>query len=60
MQTSTDRIITTHCGSLARPRPLLEVTREKEHGRRYGGELSPPGVVGATTVGHVPTEGSEG
>lgn len=35
MQTSTDRIITTHCGSLARPRPLLEVMREKEHGREY-------------------------
>ena len=35
MQRSTDRIITTHCGSLARPRPLLEVMREREHGRPY-------------------------
>lgn len=35
MQRSTDRIITTHCGSLARPRSLLEVMREKEHGRDH-------------------------
>ena len=35
MQRSTDRVLTTHCGSLARPRPLLEVMREKEHGRSY-------------------------
>ena len=35
MQRSTDRILTTHCGSLARPRPLLEIMREKEHGRPY-------------------------
>lgn len=35
MQRSTDRILTTHCGSLARPRPLLELMREKEHGRPY-------------------------
>ncbi len=35
MQRSTDRILTTHCGSLARPRPLLDLMREKEHGRPY-------------------------
>ncbi|MGI5130394.1 cobalamin-independent methionine synthase II family protein [Pseudonocardia sp. CA-107938] len=35
MQRSTDRILTTHVGSLARPRPLLEQMREKEHGRPY-------------------------
>ncbi|MBD3784329.1 MAG: cobalamin-independent methionine synthase II family protein [Micrococcales bacterium] len=35
MQRSTDRILTTHCGSLARPGPLLEIMREKEHGRPY-------------------------
>ncbi len=35
MRTSTDRIVATHCGSLARPRPLLETMREKEHGRPY-------------------------
>jgi 5-methyltetrahydropteroyltriglutamate--homocysteine methyltransferase len=35
MQLSTDRILTTHVGSLARPWPLLETLREKEHGRPY-------------------------
>lgn len=35
MQRSDDRILTTHVGSLARPRDLLEVMREKEHGRPY-------------------------
>jgi 5-methyltetrahydropteroyltriglutamate--homocysteine methyltransferase len=35
MERSTDRIITTHVGSLARPRPLLELMREREHGRPY-------------------------
>lgn len=35
MQRSTERILTTHCGSLARPRGLLEIMREKEHGRPY-------------------------
>lgn len=35
MQRSSDRILTTHVGSLARPRDLLEVMREKEHGRPY-------------------------
>ena len=35
MQRSTERILTTHVGSLARPRDLLEMMREKEHGRPY-------------------------
>ena len=35
MKRSTDRILTTHVGSLARPRELLETMREKEHGRPY-------------------------
>jgi 5-methyltetrahydropteroyltriglutamate--homocysteine methyltransferase len=35
MQRSTQRILTTHVGSLARPRDLLETMREKEHGRPY-------------------------
>ncbi|GAA2538588.1 cobalamin-independent methionine synthase II family protein [Pseudonocardia hydrocarbonoxydans] len=35
MRRSSDRILTTHVGSLARPRDLLEVMREKEHGRPY-------------------------
>lgn len=29
MKTSTDRILTTHVGSLARPRPLLEMMRDR-------------------------------
>ena len=32
---SIDRILTTHVGSLARPLDLLEMMREKEHGRPY-------------------------
>jgi 5-methyltetrahydropteroyltriglutamate--homocysteine methyltransferase len=35
MKRSSDRIITTHVGSLARPHDLLEIMREKEHGRPY-------------------------
>ena len=35
MERSRDRILTTHVGSLARPHPLLELMREKEHGRPY-------------------------
>ena len=35
MQRSTERILCTHVGSLARPRDLLEVMREREHGRAY-------------------------
>src|SRR5947207_12482857 len=35
MKRSTDRILSTHVGSLARPHDLLEVMREKEHGRPY-------------------------
>ncbi len=35
MQRSSERILTTHVGSLARPPDLLEVMREKEHGRPY-------------------------
>ncbi|MGL5865426.1 MAG: cobalamin-independent methionine synthase II family protein [Dermatophilaceae bacterium] len=34
-RSSATRILTTHCGSLARPRALLEIMREKEHGRPY-------------------------
>lgn len=38
MKISTDRILTTHVGSLARPHDLLETMREKEHGRPYDHE----------------------
>jgi 5-methyltetrahydropteroyltriglutamate--homocysteine methyltransferase len=35
MKRSSDRILTTHVGSLARPHALLETMREKENGRPY-------------------------
>src|SRR5688572_19522802 len=35
MKNSTDRILTTHVGSLARPNDLLDTMKEKEHGRPY-------------------------
>lgn len=35
MKRSTNRIITTHVGSLARPADLLDIMKEKEHGRPY-------------------------
>ena len=38
MQRSNDRIITTHVGSLARPHDLLDIMKEREHGRPYDAE----------------------
>jgi 5-methyltetrahydropteroyltriglutamate--homocysteine methyltransferase len=38
MKRSTSRILTTHCGSLARPSDLLEMTRAKLSGERYDSE----------------------
>jgi 5-methyltetrahydropteroyltriglutamate--homocysteine methyltransferase len=38
LQRSEERILTTHVGSLARPHSLLEIMREKEHGRPYDQE----------------------
>jgi 5-methyltetrahydropteroyltriglutamate--homocysteine methyltransferase len=35
MRRSTDRILTTHVGSLARPAALLDTMRERENGRPY-------------------------
>jgi len=35
MKRSTERILTTHCGSLARPNDLLEMTRAKLSGEPY-------------------------
>jgi 5-methyltetrahydropteroyltriglutamate--homocysteine methyltransferase len=35
MRQSTERILTTHVGSLARPHDLLEMMRDKEQGRPY-------------------------
>jgi 5-methyltetrahydropteroyltriglutamate--homocysteine methyltransferase len=39
MQRSTERILTTHAGSLARPTDLLDTLKEREHGRPYDAEL---------------------
>ncbi len=38
MKTSTDRILTTHTGSLPRPKPLIDLIlgREKGDSRRRG------------------------
>jgi 5-methyltetrahydropteroyltriglutamate--homocysteine methyltransferase len=38
MQRSTDRILTTHTGSLPRADDLLDIMREKENGRPYDAE----------------------
>jgi 5-methyltetrahydropteroyltriglutamate--homocysteine methyltransferase len=35
MQRSTDRILTTHAGSLARPADLLAMVRAREAGQPY-------------------------
>src|SRR5215211_694723 len=39
MKRSTDRILTTHVGSLARPHELLDTLKEKENGRPYDADL---------------------
>src|SRR5215471_11922843 len=39
MKRSTERILTTHAGSLARPTELLDTMRERENGRPYDAEL---------------------
>ena len=39
MKRSTDRILTTHVGSLARPHELLDTLKEKENGRPYDAAL---------------------
>ena len=38
MKQSTERILTTHVGSLARPHSLLDIMKEREHGRPYDAE----------------------
>jgi len=35
MKRSSDRILTTHCGSLARPKDLLDVMKAKVNGESY-------------------------
>jgi 5-methyltetrahydropteroyltriglutamate--homocysteine methyltransferase len=38
MKQSTDRILTTHVGSLARPHSLLDIMKEREFDRPYDAE----------------------
>ena len=38
MKRSTERMLTTHCGSLARPPALLEMMYAKERGQPYNPE----------------------
>ena len=49
MRRSSDRIITTHVGSLARPHDLLDMMKEKEHGRPYDAEAFAARVRSAVT-----------
>jgi 5-methyltetrahydropteroyltriglutamate--homocysteine methyltransferase len=49
MKRSTDRILTTHVGSLARPTELLDTMREKENGRPYDHDLFDRQVRDAVT-----------
>src|SRR4029453_7757446 len=47
MRRSIDRILTTHVGSLGRPLDLLELMREKEHGRPYDADAYTERVTSA-------------
>ena len=40
MQRSTERILTTHTGSLPRPPALLEALQKRDHGERDGFALA--------------------
>jgi 5-methyltetrahydropteroyltriglutamate--homocysteine methyltransferase len=44
MKRSTDRILTTHTGSLARPKELLDLMKAKEAGESYDPEVYAQGV----------------
>ncbi len=47
MKTSTDRILTTHVGSLGRPHDLLDMLKEREHGRPYDADALAAAVTDA-------------
>ena len=49
MKRSTDRILTTHVGSLARPIPLLDLLREREHDRPYDAAALDREIAAAVT-----------
>jgi 5-methyltetrahydropteroyltriglutamate--homocysteine methyltransferase len=69
MTRSTDRILTTHCGSLARPHDLLNVMKAKVAGRPYDRDAYARGVrVAVAEVVRkqiesgidIPTDGEQG
>ena len=47
MKRSTDRILTTHCGSLARPKDLLDLMKAKVNGEPYDCDPYDEGVRSA-------------
>jgi len=47
MKHSTDRILTTHCGSLARPKDLLDLMDAKLKGQPYNNDAYVKRVRGA-------------
>ena len=47
MKRSTDRILTTHCGSLARPKDLLDLMKAKVNGQPYNDNVFTQQVRGA-------------
>src|SRR3954453_19989195 len=51
MRRSVDRILTPHVGSLGRPHDLLELMREKEHGRPYDADVYTARVTSAVAEG---------
>ena len=49
MKHSTDRILTTHCGSLARPKEVLDLMKAKLGGKPYDHQAYDAKVRGAVT-----------
>ncbi len=69
MKRSTDRILTTHCGSLPRPRDLLDMMKAKVHGEPYDPEAYARRVRSAVVESvhkqvesgiDIPTDGEQG
>ncbi len=69
MKRSTDRILTTHCGSLPRPRDLLDMMKAKVHGEPYDPEAYARRVRSAVAESvrkqvesgiDIPTDGEQG
>jgi len=69
MKRSTDRILTTHCGSLARPKDLLDLMKARINGEPYDLDVYARRVAGAVSeVVHqqvengidIPSDGEQG